>query len=116
MQLDAFLTKLHDTPDAVAFDDTMAAIEAAYEFTPTAFTNGNLRNEAGQNSGSCKLLAFASLHRLSQQQTLACFGAYYRDDVLQHPDGSSHQNIRNFMRSGWEGVHFDAMPLRPRQR
>lgn len=111
MDIPAFLKKLDDAPEAVAFTDTMAVIEAAYAFTPATFTNGSLRNEAGQNSGSCKLFAFALLNQLSEQQTLACFGAYYRDDVLKHPEATDHQNIRNFMRTGWAGVKFESMPL-----
>lgn len=111
MNIDAFLKKLSDHPASVTFDDTMAVINASYEFTPASFTNGDVRNEAGQNSGSCKLFAFASLNGLSEEQTLACFGAYYRDDVLKHPEGSDHQNIRNFMKTGWSGVKFDRMPL-----
>jgi len=113
MRIDAFLKKLNDNPESVTFDDTMAAINASYEFTPASFTNGTVRNEAGQNSGSCKLFAFASLNGLTAAQTLACFGAYYRDDVLKHPEGTDHQNIRNFMKTGWDGVKFDSMPLRP---
>ncbi|RJG03873.1 type III effector [Noviherbaspirillum sedimenti] len=111
MDIPAFLKKLDDMPEAVAFTDTMAVIEAVYAFTPAAFTNGSLRNEAGQNSGSCKLFAFALLNQLSEQQTLACFGAYYRDDVLKHPEATDHQNIRNFMTTGWAGVKFESMPL-----
>lgn len=114
MNLDAFLQKLNQSPESVDFTDTMAAIETTYDFTPSAFTNGTLRNEAGQNSGSCKLFAFALLNQLSEQQTLACFGAYYRDDVLKHPEGTDHQNIRNFMKTGWAGVKFDSMPLTPK--
>jgi len=112
MNIDAFLKKLSDTPDTVTFDDTMATIGAAYAFTPASFTNGEVKNEAGQNNGSCKLLAFAMLNQLTKVQTLACFGAYYREDVLKNPDGSDHQNIRNFMKTGWSGVKFDSMPLR----
>jgi hypothetical protein len=89
----------------------MATIEAAYEFTATSFRNGELYNAAGQNSGSCKLFAFAQLQQLSEAQTLACFGNYYRQDVLANPDGVDHQNIRNFIRSGWAGIKFDAQPL-----
>lgn len=113
MHIDAFLKKLNDNPESITFDDTIACINASYEFTPAAFTNGAVRNESGQNSGSCKLFAFASLNGLTEAQTLACFGAYYRDDVLKHPEGNDHQNIRNFMKSGWAGVKFDSMPLRP---
>lgn len=116
MRLDDFLKKLNDNPESISFDDTMAVIAASYEFTPTAFANGQVRNEAGQNSGSCKLFAFASLNGLSQAQTLACFGAYYRDDVLKNPEGTDHQNIRNFMKTGWDGIRFDGTPLRPLER
>jgi HopJ type III effector protein len=111
MELNTFLQKLKNTPDSIAFSDTMAVIEALYEFKPTAFKNGELMNEQGQNSGSCKLFAFAQLQGLSPQQTLACFGAYYRDDVLKHPDASDHQNIRNFMKTAWSGIHFNGHPL-----
>lgn len=112
MNLDAFLKKLNDNPESVTFDDTMAVIGATYDFTPAAFTNGEARNEAGQNSGSCKLFAFAKLNGLSKEQTLACFGAYYREDVLKNPEGTDHQNIRNFIKHGWDGVKFDDMPLK----
>jgi len=112
MNIESFLKKLNDAPGSIAFGDTMAVIDASYEFTPSSFTNGEVKNEAGQNSGSCKLFAFALLNRLSEEQTLACFGAYYREDVLKNPDGSDHQNIRNFMKTGWSGVKFERMPLR----
>lgn len=114
MTLAAFLATLNKNPESIAFADTMAVIDAEYEFTPASFINGETRNEAGQNSGSCKLFAFAKLNGLSKEQTLACFGAYYRDDVLKHPEGSDHQNIRNFIKFGWEGVKFDNMPLKAR--
>ncbi|MBI5430156.1 MAG: HopJ type III effector protein [Nitrosomonadales bacterium] len=115
MELKNFLQRLQETPGSVTFDDTMAVIGSLYEFTPTAFRNGPLLNEAGKNNGSCKLFSFASLHGLSQQQTLHCFGAYYRDDVLKHPDGTDHQNIRNFIQTGWDGIKFDGNALTPKQ-
>jgi hypothetical protein len=113
MTIDAFLHKLNNQPDAISFTDTIATVEANYQFTPTAFRNGELQNAAGQNSGSCKLFSFAKLHKLSQAQTLQCFGDYYRVDVLQHPDATDHQNIRNFIRFGWDGVVFEADALSP---
>lgn len=112
MNKETFLKQLNDAPGSIAFADAIAMIDAAYEFTPASFTNGTARSEAGQNSGSCKLFAFGMLNQLSEQQMLACFGAYYRDDVLKNPDGTDHQNIRNFMKTGWAGVVFDSMPLR----
>ena len=63
----------------------MAVIESQYNFTETAFTNGQQSNAANENLGSCKLFSFAKLNGLSEAQTLACFGAYYRDDVLGSP-------------------------------
>lgn len=112
MNLTSFLQKLNDSPEAIEFTDTMFVVEALYDFTETAFNNADLVNEAGQNSGSCKLFAFAQLQKLSKEQTLACFGAYYREDVLQNPEANDHQNIRNFMQQGWDGILFSNMPLR----
>lgn len=114
MELNAFLQRLNDSPDSIAFADTIAIIDALYNFTPTAFTNGATRNEAGKNNGSCKLFSFAKLNGLTQQQTLACFGDYYRKDVLGNPDGTDHQNIRNFMKTGWEGIRFEGEALKPK--
>jgi len=114
MDLNTFLQKLEITPDSIAFSDSMEVIEAMYEFTPAAFINGGIMNEQGQNSGSCKLFAFAQLQGFSPQQTLACFGSYYRDDVLPYPEGTDHQNIRNFMKTGWAGIKFNSFPLKPR--
>lgn len=112
MTIQDFLQRLRAAPDTIAFNDCIAVIDAHFDFTPTGFTNGGARNEAGQNNGSCKLLSFARLQGLSEAETLACFGDYYRKDVLGNPDGSDHQNIRNFMRGGWAGVRFDGEALR----
>ncbi len=106
-----FLQTLAAAPEGIAFSDTIAVIDTNYDFTPTAFKNGELQNEAGQNNGSCKLFSFAKLHNLTQQQTLYCFGAYYRDDVLKNPQAADHQNIRNFIKFGWDGVVFQGNAL-----
>jgi hypothetical protein len=106
-----FLHTLKTAPNTITFQDTIALIDAHYDFTPTAFRNGELQNEAGQNNGSCKLFSFAKLHKLTQLQTLYCFGAYYREDVLQQPHGTDHQNIRNFIKHGWEGITFQGEAL-----
>lgn len=111
MQLNTFLVNLQTSPETIEFQDTMAAIDAAYAYTPTTFTNGSLVNQAGENEGSCKLFAFAMLNNLNEEQTLACFGAYYREDVLQNPDSDNHQNIRNFMQTGWAGIAFENTAL-----
>ncbi|MEJ8843479.1 HopJ type III effector protein [Lacibacter sp. H375] len=111
MRIEDFLTKLRTQPDTISFAETIETIEANYEFTPVRFTNGGIINEAGTNSGSCKLFSFAKLQHLSKEEALACFGDYYRIDVLQHPEATNHANIRNFMVTGWEGIRFDGEAL-----
>ena len=110
-----FLKQLETSPENIAFSDTIAVIDAHYDFTPSAFRNGELQNEAGQNNGSCKVFSFARLHNLTQQQALYCFGAYYRDDVLKNPQNTDHQNIRNFMKTGWDGITFQGSALTPKK-
>jgi hypothetical protein len=114
MQLQAFLDRLKDEPESIQFEDSMTVIESNYNFTPTTFRNGEILNEAGQNNGSCKILAFGQLNGLSADETLACFGKFYREDVLGNPEGEDHQNIRNFMQSGWDGVSFHGAALMPK--
>ena len=111
MNLDTFLTQLARNPQQIEFSETMAVIGAHYNFTPSSFVNGKTVNDADSNNGSCKIFAFGLLNKLTEQQTLACFGSYYRDDVLGNPNGNDHQNIRHFMLSGWEGVKFDDIAL-----
>ncbi|MBN3574820.1 HopJ type III effector protein [Vibrio neptunius] len=111
MKLGNFLEQLNHNPTEVEFEQTMAAIDANYEFIPTAFINGETNNAANQNNGSCKIFAFAQLNLLSEQDTLACFGRFYREDVLQNPDGEDHANIRNFIKFGWQGIEFESEAL-----
>ncbi|MDK9737277.1 HopJ type III effector protein [Vibrio sp. D404a] len=111
MELSTFLAKLDNAPESIQFEDTMAVIEHNYQFTEREFTNGDAINAAGQNNGSCKIFAFGQLEGLSQQQTLACFGQFYRHDVLEFPNNTDHQNIRNFIKQGWEGVRFSEPAL-----
>lgn len=106
MTLDLFLTKLTNTPKEISFSETIAVIEENYNFSPTAFENGLQHNAAGENSGSCKLFAFAEMQNFSESATLSCFGAYYYEEVLGDPEGTNHQNIRNFMKTGWDGIAF----------
>ncbi|WP_041766036.1 HopJ type III effector protein [Psychromonas ingrahamii] len=111
MLLDEFLEKIKNQPQEIAFSDVLDLIEKNYNFTETAFKNGPHLNVAGQNSGSCKIFSFAKLHDLTAPQTLACFGHYYREDVLKHPQAKDHQNIRQFMISGWQGIDFSSQAL-----
>jgi hypothetical protein len=110
MTLADFIEKIQNN-EAISFDETIAAIAGNYQYHPAEFSNGDLVNKAGTNEGSCKIFAFAQLHRLTPQQTLNLFGDYYWQDVLNGPEGTGHQNIRNFMRYGWDGVQFNDNPL-----
>jgi len=111
MSIISFLEKLQENPKSNSFQDTIQIIEENYDFEPTAFKNGNQYNNAGENNGSCKIFSFAKLQNLSKDSTLACFGSYYFEDVLKNPDGNDHQNIRNFMQFGWDGIHFEGEAL-----
>jgi hypothetical protein len=31
--------------------------------------------------------------------------------VLKHPEGTDHQNIRNFIKTGWNGIEFSGSAL-----
>lgn len=114
MTTEEYLEKLQKSPEAIEFSEIMDVIESEYEFQPSAFKNGDVENSESENLGSCKILSFAKLHDLSVDETLACFGAYYRDDVLQHPANNDHSNIRSFMEHGWSGVEFKRQALTPK--
>jgi len=92
------------------FEDLIAMIDDDYNYTPAAFTNGDVENGADENQGSAKLFCFAAIHQLTQLETLHCFGQYYQD-VLNTPDSDSHANIRNFMTYGWDGLKFNSPVL-----
>ncbi|MCV2402154.1 HopJ type III effector protein [Marinomonas sp. C2222] len=105
---------LKQNPTSVQFKDVISVIENEYEFTPTSFTNGNQANAANENNGSCKIFSFAAVHQLAESETLQLFGDFYRVDVLQNPEASDHQNIRQFMIHGWSGIKFESIALTPK--
>ncbi len=104
--------------EVLAFADVLATIARHYDYTPTAFANGlggrRFVNAAGENEGSCQVFAFARLHGLNEEETLALFGEHYRH-VLETPDGDDHRNIRTFMADGWKGIEFFGEALSPRR-
>ncbi|SHF45899.1 HopJ type III effector protein [Chryseobacterium sp. OV279] len=106
------LEQLKNNPETLQFKEVIAHIDEQYDFTPTEFKNGNTVNEAGQNNGSCKVFSFARLQGLSKEQVLPLFGEFYREDVLKNPEGTDHQNIRNFMEFGWDGISFEGEALK----
>ena len=115
MEINELITFIKTQQDKVEFDVVINTIDNNYRYTPCHFSNGDkdhkLINEAGTNEGSCKIFAFAKLNNLDKDETLACFGKYYREDVLAHPEKNDHGNIRSFMIYGWNGIHFKKLAL-----
>ncbi|PJI30225.1 HopJ type III effector protein [Acinetobacter pseudolwoffii] len=92
------------------FADVIAYIEARYTHTPTAFKNGQQSNATTENQGSAKVFSFAQLNGLDQAQTLSLFAEHYAA-VLATPEATDHQNIRQFMLNGWDGIAFEGQAL-----
>ena len=107
-QLTALLAKLKS--NSSSFKEVIEFIETFYEHRPAAFKNGELHNEATQNQGSAKVFTFAQLNKLDKADTLYLFAEHYQA-VLKNPDGTDHQNIRQFMIHGWEGIVFEGRAL-----
>ncbi|MDM1294651.1 HopJ type III effector protein [Sphingobacterium sp. N143] len=92
------------------FQEVLDHIAAHYDYHPTTFQNGSLQNSKEENQGSAKLLYFAQLNQLSKEDTLRLFAEHYQN-VLDNPTGEGHQNIRQFMANGWDGVAFEQAVL-----
>lgn len=92
--------------DSLKFEDVIELIDTHYEPGLLEFKNGDILNKQGENEGSAKLLSYAALSGMDKETTLKLWGQHYRD-VKAKPDGDDHQNIRNFMKTGWEGVPFE---------
>ncbi|RYY78358.1 MAG: hypothetical protein EOO69_11035 [Moraxellaceae bacterium] len=97
----------------INFKQVLKFIESRYDFEPTAFQNGAQKNAAGENQGSCKVFCFAHLNNFDQLDTLALFAEHYQA-VKDNPDGTDHQNIRQFIHHGWAGIHFEGHALTPK--
>jgi hypothetical protein len=111
MLIEDFLNTIKTDPKSIAFEDTLSVIESNYDFIETEFTNGKQKNKAGENSGSCKVFAFALKQKLSKEHTLSLFAQYYYNDVLENTEGTDHQNIRQFMINGFKGINFNSEAL-----
>ena len=113
MTLSSLLEAIYANSSTLEFTKVLDAIDSEFDFTPTPFINGSLNNPADQNQGSCKIFSFANQAGLSESQTLLLFAEHYRA-VLANPDGEEHANIRQFMKTGWNGVSFASKPLQKR--
>jgi len=109
-----FISQLDSNNESISFEQVMQVINENYNYLPATFTNGELVNKTGTNEGSCKIFYFAKLNGLTEQQTLACFGRFYRDDVVKNPQGNDHGNIRNFIQTGWDKIKFNSVALSPK--
>lgn len=96
--------------NSAVFADVLAFIEDKYDFTPVAFDNGDKHNNANENNGSAKVFAVATLNNLSKEDTLRLFAEHY-EKVVATPDDTDHDNIRNFMKFGWDGIVMATNPL-----
>lgn len=108
MTTENLLDKLKE--QTIVFTDVITYIESLYIHTPTAFTNGDQRNEETQNQGSAKVFSFAKLENLSKEATLLLFAEHYQA-VLNTAEATDHQNIRQFMIHGWDGIIFEGTAL-----
>lgn len=117
--LNILLTQLQSHPETVEFQNVIDVINEFYDYTATQFQNGPdddcIISKAGENEGSCKIFSFAQLHQLNDIQTLNCFGQYYRNDVLNHPDHKDHANIRTFMCHGPQNIIFNGSALQEKE-
>jgi hypothetical protein len=110
--MSAFREKL--ASNSVMFAETLALVEKWYDLHPSAFKNGlddhAVENAQGTNEGSLKVFALGRLNGFTPEQALASFGEHFRD-VQSTPGDADHQNIRQFMVHGWQGIMFNSAPL-----
>jgi len=92
--------------DDITFEEVTELLDEHYESALCEFQNGGLTNKPGENQGSANVLSYAALANLDDESTLKLWGQYYRD-VKNTPSGTDHQNIRNFIKTGWNGVTFE---------
>lgn len=107
-QLQLLLEKLKQ--NELSFSQVLDFINAHYQHQPTAFKNGDAFNDETQNQGSARVFAFAQLNNVSKEDTLWLFAEHYQS-VLENPNGTDHQNIRQFIQHGWPGISFKGQAL-----
>ena len=79
-------------------------IDGNFEYFEVPFSCGDVINAPGQNVGSSKIFSFGLMTAMSEEETLKLFGEIYAN---LDPNGTDHQNIRNFKKFGWSKVAFD---------
>lgn len=102
---EVFNANMEMDADSITFEEVMEMINANFETGLIEFKNGDIVNKQGENAGSAAVLSYGALAGFDKETTLKLWGQYYRE-VLDDPDGDSHQNIRNFMKFGWDGTYL----------
>mmetsp|Transcript_19733 Transcript_19733/g.19842 ORF Transcript_19733/g.19842 Transcript_19733/m.19842 type:complete len:214 (+) Transcript_19733:106-747(+) len=87
----------------VTLKETLDMIDKNYEYVAVSFSNGDITNEPNENTGSAKIFSFGLMTRMDEKAVLSLFGEVYRN---LDPNGSDHQNIRNFQKYGWSKIVF----------
>mmetsp|Transcript_20097 Transcript_20097/g.40238 ORF Transcript_20097/g.40238 Transcript_20097/m.40238 type:complete len:208 (+) Transcript_20097:51-674(+) len=100
-----FLQNVEMNPEGFTFNEFIEMVEGCYETGLIEWSNGSQKNPPGTNEGSAHVLSLAALADLPKEKALLLWAEHYRD-VLATPDGDDHQNIRQFMEKGWDGVDF----------
>jgi hypothetical protein len=89
----------------VSLQESVAFIDQHYDYFAVPFTVGDIENKANENTNIAKILSFALMTKMDEDQTLRLFGEVYRN---LSPNGNDHLNIRNFKKYGWNRVIFKA--------
>lgn len=60
------------------------------------------------------LVRFSALQTKStvQRRNFGIVWRFLSNHVLKNPDGEDHQNIRNFMKLGWDGIVFSGEAMK----
>lgn len=87
---------------------TIKALKYFYKIPNSGFSIGNCVNGPNENTGSLLIFMYARAGKqvLSNDQIKELFAEAW-DEVVEDPEGSSHQNIRNFIQYGIAGVVFE---------
>jgi len=109
-ECEVFNANVEMDADTLKFEELMEVIDTHFEVGLIEFKNGDIVNKPGENEGSAKLLSYAALSDFDKDTTLTLWGQYYRE-VVADPDGDSHPNIRNFMKTGWDGTYNNTCNL-----
>lgn len=89
--------------EQIMLADTVKMIDNEFDYFEVPFNCGDAQNAINENATSGKIFSLALIAGLDKDTTLNLFGEVYRD---LSPSGSDHQNIREFIKSGIDGLKF----------